>query len=222
MVQPRFLSVAILMSLASGAMLSPVQKPPFEEDILKFEAEDKANPPVKGGVVFVGSSSIRLWKTLASDFPKHHVVNRGFGGSQMSDSVRYAHRIVTPYEPKMIFVFAGTNDIAAGKSPEQVRDDFRAFVGRVRQKLPKVPIRYIAITPAPARWDKIEEVRGANRLVREFTRQAPHLVFVDTFRFFVDDKSGPRPDLFVGDRLHLSEKGYAVWKREVGRYMPRA
>lgn len=184
---------------------------PFESDIRQFEEADAKNPPAKGSVLFVGSSSIRLWNTLAQDFPGVPVINRGFGGSQIIDSVRYVHRIVTPYEPRMIVLFAGTNDIANGKSGTEVFADFKAFVGAVREKLPTTPIVNIAITPAPSRWHLIERTKLANRLIREYCESHRDLTFVDTYSRMLDRTGRPRPELFVSDQLHLNAAGYALW-----------
>jgi len=132
----------------------------WETDIAAFEASDRTNRPPKSPLVFVGSSSIRLWKTLAQDFPKHHVVNRGFGGSEISDSVQFADRIVIPYRPRLIVMYAGGNDIHNGKSPETVFNDFKAFVAKVHALLPKTRIAYISIAPNPARWSEVDKVRA--------------------------------------------------------------
>lgn len=207
--------------LALSIVGSAIQDPPFLQDIVRFEASDATNPPAKGGVVFVGSSSIVLWKTLKTDFPKHNVINRGFGGSQMSDSVRYAQRIVTPYEPSMVIIFAGTNDIAAGKSAETVFSDYRTFVVRVREKLPTVPIAFISISPAPSRWNKIAETMKANRLIEEYSKGDEKLLYVNVFSKMLDAEYGPRPELFIGDQLHMNEKGYAIWKEAIGPILPK-
>jgi lysophospholipase L1-like esterase len=215
------LTVAALASSSNqNFALAAQDKVPFEAEILRFEATDAKNPPAKGGIVFVGSSSIVLWKSLAQDYPRHKVINRGFGGSQISDSVRFAHRIVTPYEPQMVVFFAGTNDIAAGKSAETVRDDYRAFVRRVRAKLPAARIAFISISPAPSRWAKIEEIKRANALIRQLSLQEENLVYIDVFSHMLDEKGGPRPELFVEDQLHLNDKGYAIWKKVVAPYLP--
>lgn len=208
--------------LAISIVGSQVQDPPFLQDIIKFEAADAKNPPAKGGVVFIGSSSIVMWQTLKTDFPKHNVINRGFGGSQLSDSIRYAHRIVTPYEPSMVVLFAGTNDIALGKSAETVFADYKEFVGKVREKLPKVPIAYISISPAPSRWDKIELFKEANSLIESYSRERKGLLFVDVFKLMLDEKGGPRPELFISDKLHMNEKGYVIWKQAVAPILPKS
>ena len=216
------------MKLAAAALAlcvtfaqTPQNPPPFEADIKKFEAADVANPPAKGGIVFVGSSSIVMWKSLKEDFPGYNVINRGFGGSQISDSVRYAQRIVTPYEPKMVVFFAGTNDLASGKSAETVFADYKAFVGKVREKLPTVPIAYISISPAPSRWSNVETIKKANSLIKEYAGKERNLKFIDVFSLMLDEKGGPRPELFGSDQLHMNEKGYAIWKKAVAPFLPK-
>ena len=183
----------------------------WEPEIQAFEASDRTNPPPQGAILFVGSSSIRMWKTLAEDFKGIPVINRGFGGSQMEDSVYFAARIVLLYRPKQIFVYAGDNDLANGKTPEQILTDFKALVSRVEQRLPETRIAYIAIKPSPSRWKLAGKMREANRLIAAFTRTDRRLVFVDVFTPMLDDKGEPREDLFVGDKLHLNKKGYDLW-----------
>lgn len=194
---------------------------PFARDINAFTASDATNPPPRGAVLFIGSSSIRLWKTLKEDFPDLRVINRGFGGSQVIDSVNYADRIVFPYKPRHIVMYAGGNDINAKKSPQQVFADFKAFVAKVHAKLPRTKISYISIAPNPARWSQIAQVREANRLIEEFTRQDKRLAFIDTFSHMLGSNGQPLPDIFVDDRLHMNQKGYAIWRDVVGRHLRR-
>ncbi|MCC7228835.1 MAG: hypothetical protein IT203_00460 [Fimbriimonadaceae bacterium] len=214
------LALAFAMLLGAVAQAQQVA-PPFEQDILKFEAQDAKNPPAKGGVVFVGSSTIRLWTSLAQDFPEYNVINRGFGGSTLADSVRYAHRIVTPYEPRLVVLFAGTNDLANGKSAENVSQDFAAFVTKVRETLPKVKIAFLSISPTPSRWNKIEEIKRANRLIEANCHKGRDLTFLNTFPKMLDAKGGPRPELYVSDRLHLNQDGYKILVAEVRRLLPK-
>lgn len=209
------------LSLASFLVAQTITEPPFESDIRKFEAEDVVHPPTAGGIVFVGSSSIVRWKTLAKDFPEYNVINRGFGGSEIADSVRYVDRIVTPYKPVMVVFFAGTNDIAAGKSAQTVLNDYREFVTKVHAKLPKTDIAYLSISPAPSRWDKLETMKEANLLIQEYANSREHLIFVNLYLLMVTDKGGPRPELFVEDQLHLSPLGYEIWAREVRKILPK-
>lgn len=209
-----------LAALPSLGITAGQEKLPFEDEIKAFEAQDAKKMPPQGGILFVGSSSIRLWKTLAQDFPKHPVINRGFGGSAISDSIRYTPRIVLPYKPKMIFFFAGTNDIASGKTPETVFNDWKTFVAGVKEKLPQTKIAYLALTPAPSRWNKIAEVKKTNELIRDWCLVTPGLIFVETFPYFTTSDGGPRPDLFVSDQLHLNEKGYDIWRKLVAPLLP--
>ena len=183
----------------------------WERDIAAYEAVDKTNPPPKGAIVFVGSSSIRKWQTLAEDFAGIAVIGRGFGGSQLGDSVRYAARIVLPYEPKMVVLYAGDNDLAAGKLPEQVFADFKAFVAKIHAKLPQTRIGYVSIKPSTKRWALIEKIKQVNHLVKEFTQSDSRLVFLDIFTPMLGPDSKPRLELLAADGLHLTREGYKLW-----------
>lgn len=187
----------------------------WDAEIAAFEARDKTNPPPKDAILFIGSSSIRLWKTLAQDFPEHKVINRGFGGSQIADSIQFADRIAIPYRPKMIVMYAGGNDINAGKSAEQVASDFKAFVAKVHATLPQTRIAYISVAPNPARWAQVDRVKRANELIRDFTKTHPKLSFIDVFTHMLGEDGHPRPEIFVADRLHMNQKGYALWRQIV-------
>jgi lysophospholipase L1-like esterase len=198
------------------------QKPnPFEREIVAFEASDKTNPPPTGAVLFLGSSSIRMWKDMAKDFPNYRVINRGFGGSQISDSIYYADRIVIPYEPSAIVFYAGGNDINAGKSAEAVFADFQTLVQKVHAKLPKTRLAYISVAPNPSRWSQIERIRRANELIENLTRTDSRLSFIDVHPQMLGTNGEPKPDIFLKDRLHMNEKGYAIWKQIVGERLPQ-
>ena len=192
---------------------------PFEKEILAFEAAVKTNPPPTGAILFLGSSSIRLWQTLARDFPDRRVINRGFGGSQISDSIRYAERVIFPCAPKQIVFYAGGNDINGGKTPERVFADFRALVETVHARLPATRITYISIAPNPARWAQVERVRTANALIAEYAARNPRLAFINVFPHMLGDDGQPRPEIFVADRLHMNAKGYELWTRLVRPYL---
>ena len=194
-------------------------KIPFENEILAFEASDRTNPPPKEAILFIGSSSIRLWKTLARDFAKHKVINRGFGGSQIIDSVNYAGRIIFPYRPRQIVLYAGGNDINGGKSPDQVFADYLAFVATVHSVLPKARITYISIAPNPARWAQVERVKATNQRIAEHVKTDSRLGFIDVFTEMLGPNGHPKPDIYVDDRLHMNAKGYELWTGIVGRHL---
>jgi lysophospholipase L1-like esterase len=219
--RPGKLALLVLATLLVHAHRSVADPARWESAIAAYEAADQDDPPRPGGIVFVGSSSIRLWTTLAGDFPDHNVINRGFGGSQLADSIAFLDRIVIPYRPSMIVLYAGANDINAGKPPQQVLADFRTLVEEVRERLPTVEIAFISIAGNPARWSQVDRVREANRLVAQFAQQTPGVRFIDVFTPMMGPDGLPKPDIFVDDRLHMNEKGYAIWREVVGAHLPR-
>jgi CubicO group peptidase (beta-lactamase class C family)/predicted glycoside hydrolase/deacetylase ChbG (UPF0249 family)/lysophospholipase L1-like esterase len=192
------------------AAASALNSASWEKEIRAFELADQASPPPQGAILFIGSSSTRLWKTLARDFSDHQVINRGFGGSQIADSVYFADRIVIPYQPHMIVLQAGGNDISAGKTPEQVLADFRAFVEKVRAKLPGTRIAFVAISPSPLRWAQAPRQKKANLLIEEFIRAGKDLDFIALWDQFLGPDGNPRADLFLFDRLHNNAQGYKI------------
>lgn len=151
-----------------------------------------------------------MWQT-AESFPNLAVVNRGFGGSHTSDVNHYAARIVLKYAPRTIVFYAGDNDIAAGRTPQQVADDFKAFVAAVRKDVPNCRVLFLSIKPSPLRSAKADDQAKANALVREFCRSDPRLVFVDLVPLMLGPDGKPIPELYARDRLHLSPAGYEKW-----------
>ena len=191
----------------------------WEKEIAAFESADRAHPAPQNGILFIGSSSIRLWKSLAADFPGAPVINRGFGGSQIIDSACYADRIVVRYHPRLIVFYAGGNDINAGKSPEQVFADYRLFVHLVRHQLPSTRIACISIAPNPLRWAQVDKVRETNRLIQEYSNHDRHLEFIDVFPEMLGPDGQPKPDIYREDRLHMNARGYEIWKRVIRPYL---
>ncbi|HSA25402.1 MAG TPA: GDSL-type esterase/lipase family protein [Phycisphaerae bacterium] len=194
----------------------------WEKEISAYEQADRIRPPAKGGILFIGSSTIRMWKTLAADFPEHAVVNRGFGGSQIVDSTHFAERIIFPYQPRMIFLRAGGNDIHAGKSASQVFKEYKAFVAKVHARLPQTQIAYIALCPAPARWIERDANKALNDLVKAYTRQHDYLKYVETYDMSLTPDGQARPELFVADRLHFNTDGYRLLAERVRPFLPPA
>jgi lysophospholipase L1-like esterase len=186
----------------------------WENDIQAFEQWDRKNSFPANAVLFVGSSTIRLWMTSEcfSDLP---VINRGFGGSQIAQITPYVHRIVLPYRPRAIVFYAGDNDIAAGKSPQVVADDFREFVRRVREKLTDTPIYFLSIKPSPSRWSMWKDASQANTLIRDFCQTHAELHFVDMSGCLLQENGSPNPAYFQPDKLHLNEQGYKLWTQKL-------
>jgi len=207
----------VLMALAvvlSGAGLSarPTEEKSnrWERQIRAFEAADRQKPPPKQGILFIGSSSIVGWKTDRW-FAGLPVINRGFGGSQIADSVHFTDRILLPYRPKVVVLYAGDNDIAAGKSPRQVAADYRRFVEGVHAALPDTRIVFVAIKPSIRRWKLVDKMRHANRLIQAATEKDQRLVFLDIDKPMIGKDGKPRAELFKADGLHLNAKGYKLW-----------
>jgi lysophospholipase L1-like esterase len=194
---------------------------PFEREIKVFEAIDQTNPPPQHAIEFLGSSSIRKWRSLARDFPEHKVFNRGFGGSQISDSVYYFDRIVVPLHPKLIVLYAGSNDINAKKTPERVLADFKELVRKMEEELPDTKLAFISIETSPSRWTQVEKVKEANRLIADFISHDSKLAYLDVFPLMLDKDGKPRPEFYVADRLHMTAKGYAQWKTVIGPYLDK-
>lgn len=183
----------------------------WEPDIAAFEQADSVVRRMPGSVVFVGSSSIRLWSTLSEDFPGVATINRGFGGSRVRDTTYYADRIVTPYHPRAVVFYAGDNDLYEGRTPDQVRDDFAAFVQAVRKSEPDVRIAFVAIKPSPSRASLLPSIREANSLVRQYAQTQEGIDYLDVFLPMLDAQGQPREELFVEDQLHMNSSGYAIW-----------
>jgi lysophospholipase L1-like esterase len=190
----------------------------WEKDIAAFEQRDREKPPAEGGVVFVGSSSIRGWD-LSKSFPGGDVINRGFGGSELADSVHFAPRIVLKYKPRLVVLYAGDNDLAAGKSPERVLADFRAFVEVVEQGQPGTRIAYLSIKPSIKRWKLIDKIREANSLIKAACEKDERLQYVDVATPMLGKDGQPRPELFAKDGLHLNAEGYQLWASIVKPYL---
>ena len=204
-----FLLLALLPLFALSAKES--NHAIWEKDIRQFEAQDKTAPPKPGAVLFVGSSSINYWKSLAEDFPEVRTINRGFGGSDLDDSVYFADRIVTPYKPAAVVVYAGDNDLMNGHSPQEVHDDFVNFVSRARAGNPKLPIAFVAIKPSVARRALLDQIRQANALIRDWAAKQDGVAFIDVYTPMLDAQGNPRPELFIQDGLHMNRQGYEIW-----------
>jgi lysophospholipase L1-like esterase len=191
----------------------------WERTIRAFETADSQSPPPPGAVLFVGSSSIRLWKTLPHDFPQYRVINRGFGGSQIADCTYFADRIVIPYQPSAIILHAGSNDLAAGKTPKRVFADFTEFVEKVRSALPATPIAFLSINPTPARWALAEKQKETNRLIRNYMAGKKGLAFIDLWEALLGPDGRPRADLHIADHLHPNAAGYKIRIQLVTGYL---
>ena len=203
--------IVLLLLVSSGAYARPPPPQRWQADIDALVANDSVHPPPQHGVLFVGSSSIRMWTTLERDFPDVPAINRGFGGSAIADSTYYADRIIVPYRPRLIVLYAGDNDIDEGDTPAQVFAEFKAFVARVRRSLPHTTIAYVSIKPSLARAAEWPRMREANREIENWSRTQRRIAYVDVATKILDARGKPRPELFREDGLHMRPAGYAIW-----------
>ena len=209
----------LFLSLALWAAPLAAKPEAWTAEIDRLTAADATNPPPQHAVVFVGSSSIRLWQSLPHDFPGIATINRGFGGSELADSVYYADRIVIAYHPRTVVLFAGTNDLWSGKTPEAVFADFQAFRARLRTALPETKLIYLSITLAPSRMRIHDAMRATNRLIANACARDPHCTFVDLNTPMAGPNGLPPSELFRDDQLHLKPAGYAIWTKVLAPYL---
>jgi len=209
------------VSLAGAGEVADPDPNRFEKDIESFVAWDSKNAAPAEPILFVGSSSIRMWKTRES-FPDLPVINRGFGGSHISDVIHFADRIVLPYAPKLIVFYAGDNDVAGGKSAAGVLCDYRRFVELVHAGLPDTSIIFIPIKPSGRRWSLWPEMKKANALIKAFSGKHPRRLYADLATPLLDVDGKPDDSLFLGDRLHLNDEGYQAWNKALRPVIERA
>ena len=199
-----------LVSVASLVVVTSAQEDQWVEAMAAFADADRASSPPQHGVVFVGSSSIRFWD-LEKSFPGRGYINRGFGGSEIADSIRHLELLVLKHMPRTVVMYAGDNDIARGKDAREVTRDFKNFATRIHAKLPDTRIAFIAIKPSTLRWAMVDEMRKANAMIRELVDNDDRLGFVDVDGPSLGYDGKPRPELLLDDGLHLTPDGYALW-----------
>ena len=205
--------VALILASAVYVFWSMGKPGSWGFQIAQFEMADRVHPPKQGTIVFTGSSSIRFWYKLEDDMKPLEVINRGFGGSQIAQVNEYASKIILPYRPRAVVLYAGENDLSPpwSKSPEQVFADFRQFVEIIQSKLPETWIYYISIKPSPLRWGNWEKMKRTNALIKNYSETQARVQYIDVDAAMLDVQGKPRADLFRWDGLHMNSKGYAIW-----------
>ena len=211
---------AALAPAAEPGLASSAARARWQGELSAFAAADRAQPPAPGGVVFVGSSTIRMWSRLAQDFSQQPViVNRGFGGSTMADCSLFASELVVRYRPRLVLVYAGDNDLAEGRTPLQVLESFAQFAGTVRAALPDTRIAYISVKPSPSREQLLPAIRETNNVIGAYLQRLPNSDYIDVFTPMLAADGRPRPELFRGDRLHLNDEGYRLWQSLIASHL---
>ncbi len=201
---------AVALTVSPGITGERPDPTRWDEDIARVLERDKASPPKKGGILFIGSSGIKRWDTRKS-FPERDILNRGFGGSMIQDSTHYAEKIVFPYAPRTIILYAGDNDISKGLTPTEVFEDYVSFAEKVRARLPETHLVFIAIKPSLKRWHLWPKMKTANDRIAERCAEKPREHFADIAPLLLGPDDKPDSKYFVEDELHLSEEGYTAW-----------
>jgi lysophospholipase L1-like esterase len=203
--------------LLTGLLFSAVslQAQPFAQEIKAFKRQDSLKFPASNQILLIGSSSFTKWKDVQQYFPSYPILNRGFGGSQLPDQIRYVNEIVFPYKPRQVIVYCGENDMASHDSvtAEVVLRRFRELFTLIRNKMPGVPIAFVSMKPSPSRQLIQQKIIAGNGLIKAFLKKQKNTVFIDVYNAMIDDEGKPMADLFVEDNLHMNAKGYAIWKK---------
>jgi len=210
-------ALAIVSSYsAAQAQVQPVNPAQWAPELRAFSRQDSLTPPPARPILFYGSSSVRKWETLEQDFPGRPVLNRGFGGSRFPEALYYFDKLVVAYNPRQVILYEGDNDIGSGATPQEVFRSFLAFEKLMQQRLPKVPLVFLAIKPSPSRWALYPQVQEANGLIQAYITAHPkYLRYVDTATPLLGANGRPQPQFYVSDSLHMTPAGYEVWQRAV-------
>ena len=213
------ISAAFFLTLLSVGSKSFAQTPWLEKEIIAFEKQDSIKMPESGSILFVGSSSIRGWRSLPQDYPDRKILNRGFGGSEFKDANHYFNRIISKYKPSQVVIYEGDNDIASGKSPEQVFNSFLEFVDKMEKGLPNTQLVILSIKPSISRWEKFPDMQAVNQRMREYASEKKWITFVNVATPMLDENGEPKAELFLGDGIHMKEKGYEIWREVLEPYL---
>lgn len=197
------------------ATITNVQAQPFAGEIAEFKRQDSINAPSKNAILFVGSSSFRMWKDVQTYFPSYSIINRGFGGSTLPDVIRYADDIIFQYQPKQIVIYCGENDIVSSDtiSAQLVLARFKNLFQLIRERMPDVPVIFVSIKPSPSRWHLKNTMVAANELIRKYLKKKKHTKFVNVWKAMLGPDGKPWNALFLEDNLHMNASGYAIWQK---------
>lgn len=207
--------IIYLLLIICAAATVRAQHPPFYNNIQRFKQADSAHLPPKKAVLFIGSSSFTMWKDVQEYFPKHTIINRGFGGSTLPDLIRYVNDIVFPYDPRQVVVYCGENDLAASDTvgAATVAQRFITLFTMIRDRYPKIPVVYVSMKPSPSREHLMPKMAEGNRIIQEFLKKKRRTTFIDVYRLMLNADGKPRKELFIHDMLHMNKNGYAIWQK---------
>lgn len=221
----KFVKISLLLvplfSLLAGQGFAQEQGPErWETSIQKFETQDKEMMPEKGGILFVGSSSVAIWRDVADYYPDYNIINRGFGGSQFSDLLYYADRVIYPYQPKKVFVYEGDNDVSAGDSPKSILKEAKRLRKMIAKNLGKeVIVIFISPKPSVARWNLKTTYEETNALLAKYAAKKKNTEYADVWTPALDENGKVFEHIFLKDNLHMNKAGYEIWKKALLPYV---
>ncbi|OYZ02698.1 MAG: hypothetical protein B7Y37_02655 [Sphingobacteriia bacterium 28-36-52] len=204
----------ILLQFGSGNFATAQ---PFIKEIKAFQTADSILMPPSRAILFAGSSSFRLWKNIESDFPRHTIINRGFGGSSLPDVIRYTEEILFPYNPKQVVIYCGENDFAADPtlSSDSVVERFKTLFQMIRKRNKTTHIAFVSMKPSPSRWKMKDQMIAANEGIKQYLKSQRRTNYVDVWTPMLAENGEPMKDLFLSDNLHMNAKGYAIWQKAI-------
>lgn len=207
-----FLFVCLLVLYASNMLAQP-----FYNEIRAFKMQDSVAAQPKNAILFAGSSSFRLWHNIKNDFIGYTIINRGFGGSSLTDVIRYTEEILFPYQPKQVVIYCGENDFAADKllPADSVLNRFTTLFGMIRKRLPSAHISFVSMKPSPSRWQFKEKMQKANAAINDFLLSQNNASYIDVWEAMLNESGLPRPEIFLKDSLHMNRLGYVIWKHKI-------
>jgi lysophospholipase L1-like esterase len=214
-------SSLLTLSLCLHLFVHAQEAPPFWGDVLAFKHQDAIDTPIQHPILFIGSSSFTIWKNLKSDLPGYPVMNRAFGGSTLTDVIRYFYEVVVPYQPKQVVVYCGENDIAYSDSvtANDVLLRVKTLFAMVRANFPNTRFSYVSIKPSPSRAQMQDRVRQANQLIKKFLSTQKNTDYINIYDAMLDSNGNMRKEIYLDDQLHMNEKGYGIWIPILKKYL---
>jgi lysophospholipase L1-like esterase len=193
----------------------------WEKEMAAFKKMDEENPPQAGLTLFVGSSTFTVWKSMQEDMPDIPLINRGFGGSQVTDLIEHFDTVIAPYNPKQIVIYEGDNDLASSKTPELVLSNYKKLLERIREQYAQVPVTVVSVKPSEARRDVIGKMNELNQKLNVWASLTENLYYLNTFDITVNGEGKPIPEYYQKDNLHLNQAGYKAWARKIAEHIKK-
>ncbi|HRE50576.1 MAG TPA: GDSL-type esterase/lipase family protein [Flavitalea sp.] len=216
----RFLAVFFLFHAMVLSSCSQAQQKRYEKTIAAFKKADIESPPPVNAILLVGSSSFTIWKDVADYFPEYTIINRGYGGSKLTDLIDYVDDVIIPYKPKQVVIYCGENDVAGDPvTADDVLQRFTTLFQMIRKGLPDASIAYVSMKPSPSREKFLPVITEGNAKIRDFLATQPKTSYIDIYQAMLDAEGKMRPELFQDDMLHMNPKGYAIWKEVMQPYL---